>query len=119
MKSRIFLPAILLAAATSVYAQPTTGVDDDDSETELGGPEANAMLKIHLQDIVGVIVTQSPDLARAKFDRTIAKDQAEAERRGQAWVVSANAGYSQNGIADHVEAPPWSVVEQDTLQGTI
>jgi outer membrane protein len=120
MKSRIFLPAILLAAATSVYAQPSGSVDDDDaSEAEIGGPEATSMLKIHLGDIVGVIVTQSPDLAKAKFDRTIAKDQAEAERRGQAWVATASANYSQNGIADHVEAPPYSVVEQDTLQGTI
>jgi outer membrane protein TolC len=120
MKSRILLPAILLAAATSVYAQPSTSVDDDDtSEAEIGGPEATSMLKIHLQDVVGVIVTQSPDLAKAKFDRTIAKDQAAAERRGQEWVASATANYSQNGIADHVEAPPWSVVEQDTVQGTI
>jgi outer membrane protein TolC len=120
MKSRILLPAILLAAATSVYAQPSGSVDDDDtSEAEIGGPEATSMLKIHLADVVGVIVTQSPDLAKAKFDRTIAKDQAEAERRNQSWVVSASTSYSQNGIADHVEAPPWSVVEQDTLQGTI
>src|SRR5450755_2684434 len=120
MKSRILLPAILLAAATSVYAQPSGSVDDDDnSEAEIGGPEATSMLKIHLQDVVGVIVTQSPDLAKAKFDRTIAKDQAEAERRNQAWVMSASTSYSQNGIADHVEAPPWSVVEQDTFQGTV
>jgi outer membrane protein TolC len=95
-------------------------VDDDDaSERDIGGPEATSMLKIHLGDVVGVIVTQSPDLAKAKFDRAIAKDQAEAERRGQAWVATASANYSQNGIADHVEAPPYSVVEQDTLQGTI
>jgi outer membrane protein len=120
MKSRILLPAILLAAATSVYAQPSTSVDDDDtSDAEIGGPEATSMLKIHLADVVGVIVTQSPDLAKARFDRTIAKDQAAAERRGQEWVASATANYSQNGIADHVEAPPWSVVEQDTVQGTI
>ena len=118
MKSRIFLPAVLLAAATSVYAQPSASVDDDD-DADIGGPESTSMLKIRLNDVVGVIVTQSPDLARAKFDRTIAKDQAEAERRNQAWVVSANASYSQNGIADHVEAPPYSVVEQDTLLGTI
>ena len=118
MKSRILLPAILLAAATSVYAQPSAD-DSDDGTSDVGGPEANSMLKIHLNDVVGVIITQSPDLARAKFDRTIAKDQAEAERRNQAWVVSANASYSQNGIADHVEAPPYSVVEQDTLLGTI
>lgn len=122
MKSRIFLPAILLAAATSVYAQPTGQRDvdgSDDAEADVGGPEASSMLKIHLNEVVGVIVTQSPDLARAKFDRTIARDQAEAERRGQAWVATAAANYSQNGIADHVEAPPWSVVEQDTVSGTI
>lgn len=119
MKSRILLPAILLAAATSVYAQPSGSVDDDDSDAEIGGPEATTMLKIHLGDVVGVIVTQSPDLARAKFDRTIAKDTAEASRRDQAWVLSFTSSYSQNGIADHVEAPPYSVVEQDTLLGTL
>jgi outer membrane protein TolC len=122
MKSRIFLPAILLAAATSVHAQPGGQRDvdgSDDSEVDIGGPEATSMLKIHLNEVVAVIVTQSPDLARAKFDRIIARDQAEAERKGQAWVATASANYSQNGIADHVEAPPWSVVEQDTLTGTV
>jgi outer membrane protein TolC len=122
MKSRIFLPTILLAAATSVYAQPSGQRDvdgSDDVDMDVGGPEASSMLKIHLNEVVGVLVTQSPDLARAKFDRTIARDQAEAARKDQAWVATASTNYSQNGIADHVEAPPWSVVEQDTLTGTV
>jgi outer membrane protein len=123
MKSRMFLPAIVSAfgaAAASVYAQPAAvDVDSDDSDAEVGAPESSSQLKLHLNDVVAVIVTQSPDLARAKFDRTIAKDTADAERRGQAWVVTANTSYAGNGIADHVEAPPYSVVSQETLQGTV
>ncbi|HET9993207.1 MAG TPA: TolC family protein [Kofleriaceae bacterium] len=123
MKSRIFLPAILLAAATSAYAQPSGERDadpsDDQTEVDLGGPEAKQMLPVHLQNLIEAVVNLSPDLAKARADRTIARDTAEFERRNQQWVMSAQAGYAQNGIADHVQAPPYSVVEQDTINGTV
>ena len=123
MKSRIILPAILLAAATTVYAQPSGTRDpdpsDDQEEIDLGGPEAKQMLPVHLQSLIEAVINLSPDLAKARVDRTVARDAAEAERRNQAWVMSANASYAQNGIADHVEAPPYSVVEQDTINGTL
>jgi outer membrane protein TolC len=123
MKSRIFLPAILLAAATSAYAQPSGERDadpsDDSADVDLGGPEAKQMLPVHLSNLIAAVVNLSPDLAKARVDRKVAHDTAEYERRNQAWVMSANASYAQNGIADHVEAPPWSVVSQDTLTGTL
>jgi outer membrane protein TolC len=115
MKSRIIFSAVLLAAATTAYAQPSADEDDAD----VGGPEAKNALPIQISEVVTAIINLSPDLARARTDRSIAKLTADAERKHQAWVVSANAGYQQNGIADHVEAPPYSVVEQDTLSGTI
>jgi outer membrane protein TolC len=123
MKSRFFLPAILLAAATSAYAQPSGERDadpsDDQAEIDLGGPEAKQMLPVHLQNLIEAVVNLSPDLAKARTDRKIARDTAEFERRNQAWVATANSSYAQNGIADHVEAPPYSVVEQDTINFTL
>lgn len=118
MKSGVILSAILLAAATSVYAQPS-GDRDDDDPADIGGPEAKSMLKIHLNDVVSAIVNGSPDLARAKFDRSIARDTAEAERRNQAWIVSADASYSGQGTSDHIEVPVYQIVEQDTLEAKI
>lgn len=122
MKSRIILSSILLAAASSVYAQPSGQRDADadaDVEIDVGGPEAKAMLPVKLDKIIEAVVSLSPDLAKARVDRTVAKASAEAERRDQAWVMSANTSYGQNGIADHKEAPPYSVVEQDTLQANL
>jgi len=123
MKSRIILPAILLAAATSAYAQPSGTRDpdpsDDQEEIDLGGPEAKQMLPVHLQSLIEAVINLSPDLAKARVDRKVARDTAEYERRNQAWVASANVSYGRNGIADHVEAPPWSIVSQDTLNGTV
>jgi outer membrane protein TolC len=123
MKSRIFLPAILLAAATSAYAQPSGERDadpsDDQADVDLGGPEAKQMLPVHLQNLIEAVINLSPDLAKARVDRKVASDTAEYERRNQAWVASSNVSYAQNGIADHVEAPPYSVVGQDTANLTL
>lgn len=122
MKSRIILSTILLAAAGSVYAQPSGQRDADADasvEVDVGGPEAKAMLPVKLDKIIEAVVSLSPDLAKARADRTIAKASAEAERRDQAWVFTANTSYAQNGMADHVQAPPYAVVEQDTIQGNV
>ena len=121
MKSRIFLPAILLAAATSVYAQPSGERDpdpsDDTADVDLGGPEAKLMLKIHLQNLVEAdrhAVARPREGASRSHDREgHGGGSSAATRRG--WCPRS-ANYAQNGIADHVEAPPYSVVEQDTLQ---
>src|SRR3569833_2573105 len=92
MKSRILLPAILLAAATSAYAQPSGERDadaaDDQEEIDLGGPEAKQMLPVHLQSLIEAVINLSPDLAKARVDRKIAHDTAEYERRNQATGVS-------------------------------
>ncbi|MEO8552167.1 MAG: TolC family protein [Kofleriaceae bacterium] len=122
MKSRIILSTILLAAASSVYAQPSGQRDADadaDVEIDVAGPEAKSMLPVKLDKIIEAVVSLSPDLAKARVDRTVAHASAEAERRDQAWVMTANTSYAQNGIADHVEAPPYAVVEQDTLQANL
>ena len=85
MKSRIILPAILLAAAATApiaYAQPSGERDadpsDDQSEVDLGGPEAKQMLPVHLANLIEAVVNLSPDLAKARVDRTVARDTAEA-----------------------------------------
>jgi outer membrane protein TolC len=117
MKSRVIQLAAVLWTA-SAAAQPGAQ-DADDTVTTEGGPEANAMLPIKLDDVIDVAVRVSPDIARARVDRNVAKDTAAGERRAQAWIMTSSANWSQNGIADHVEAPPYSVVEQDTLQASI
>jgi len=116
------MSSILLAAAGSVYAQPSGQRDADadaDVEVDVAGPEAKAMLPVKLDKIIEAVVSLSPDLAKARVDRTVAHAAAEAERRDQAWVMTANTSYAQNGVADHTEAPPYSIVEQDTLQANI
>src|SRR3569832_2444058 len=117
MKSRILLPAILLAAATSAYAQPSGERDadaaDDQEEIDLGGPEAKQMLPVHLQSLIEAVINLSPDLAKARIDRKITHDTAEYERRNQACLMSAIAVYSQNGIAGRGGAPPGAGGRQD------
>ena len=75
------------------------------------------MLPIKLDDLIDVAVRLAPDLARAKVDRSIAKDAAEGARRDQAWVATSHAEYARSAVADHVEVPPFSVVAEDQVVG--
>src|SRR3978361_1132700 len=105
MKSRIFLPAISFAAwavASTMYAQPSgaqprgerdADPSDDQAEVDLGGPEAKQMLPVHLSNLIEAVISLSPDLAKARVDRKVARDTAEYERRNQAVVLSVNASY--------------------------
>jgi len=115
MKSRWILVAVLWMTATAAHAQP--GAQDADEPGD--GPEASAMLPIDLDKVIEVAIRLAPDLARSRVDRNVAREVAAGERRAQAWTMTSSASYSQNGIADHVEAPPYSVVEQDTIQGNV
>jgi outer membrane protein TolC len=119
MKSRIVLAAALWTVATA-HAQPGATEPTTEPTVDPGeGPEANAMMPINLDQVIEVAVRVSPNVARARIDRTVANHQAAGERRAQAWTMTANTSFSQSGIADHVEAPPYSVVEQDTLAADV
>src|SRR5260370_14755845 len=118
MKSRIILAAALWMVATA-HAQPGA-TDADTVQVDPGeGPEASGMMPINLDQVMEVAVRVSPNVARARVDRSVAGHQAAGERRGQAWTMTANTGYSQQGISDHVEAPPYQIVEQDTLSASL
>jgi len=106
--SRCALLVIVLALV------PRGAVADDDD-----GPEARAQLPIRLDDLIETAVRLSPDLMRARIDRSAAAAAADGERRAQAWIVSSDVQYSRSGIADHVEAPPFSVVATDQVAATL
>jgi outer membrane protein TolC len=123
MKTPIILVTLLGAAIAN--AQPGAPVDQDgngvaaDDDDELGGTEAKSMLPIKLEDIILVAIRLSPDLARARVDRTTAFHQAAAARHTQAWNLTFSAGGNMNGTGDQVEVPVGGVVEQDTLSASL
>jgi outer membrane protein TolC len=123
MKTPIILATILGAAIAN--AQPGAQIDQDgngiitDDDDLLGGTEAKAMLPIKLEDIILVAIRLSPDLARARIDRTTAFHQAAAARHTQAWNLTFNVGGNMNGTGDQVEVPVGGVVEQDTLSASL
>ena len=139
MKTRAFLAIALLAGTASAQprhhhkreqvaqapgAEPSGGErpdDQDDSSNDepSDGPEAKAMLPVKLDDLIEVAVRLAPDLARAKVDRSVAIDTAAGTRRDQAWVMTSHAEYTRQGVADHVEVPPFSVVATDQVSGGV
>jgi outer membrane protein TolC len=124
MKTAAILAAVLLASIASAaprhHRKEVAQSEDDTPDAEPGdGPEAQAMLPIKLDDLIEVAVRLAPDLARAKVDRSIAKDAAEGSRRDQAWVATSHAEYTRSAVADHVEVPPFSVVAEDQVSGGV
>lgn len=128
MTSRAFLVAALSAAlVTPAGARPRhaarSGDDapssDDGDDARADGPEARAMLPVKIDDLIEVAVRLSPDLARAKSDRLAAKHAAGAAEQPQAWVLNSGVQYTRSGIADGVEAPPFSVVATDRIEGQL
>jgi outer membrane protein TolC len=111
--------AACLWTVAAAHAQPGA-TEPNTAETEtLEGPEANAMMPVNLDQVIEIAVRVSPNVARARVDRNVAGHQAAGERRAQAWTMTANTSFAQQGIADHVEAPPYQVVEQDTLAASV
>lgn len=89
------LAAAVLGALTSAAdaqprgraAAPAAASADDD------GPEATGVALFKLDDIIEVAVRLSPDVARARADRDIARNAAVGAGRSQAWVMSAAANF--------------------------
>lgn len=95
------LSALTLGQAGQAAAEPRRArVAQAEEATDDGdGPEAKAAALFKLDDIIEVAVRLSPDIARAKVDRDVAQSSAGAARRGQQWVLSANAQYQRDAIA--------------------
>lgn len=135
MKTRALFAVALLSALRTASAQPRhhhkretvaqapgaddTSADADADDEPSDGPEAKAMLPVKLDDLIEVAVRLAPDLARAKVDRSVAIDTAAGTRREQAWVMTSHAEYARQGVADHVEVPPFSVVATDQVSGGV
>lgn len=102
--------ATALSLAGAAHAEPE---DDDAEDADAEGAEAIAELPLELDQLIEVAVRLSPDLVRARIERTAARDAAAAERSAQAWTMTSNGTYTRNSIAARVEAPPFSVVAED------
>jgi outer membrane protein TolC len=116
MRSRTYLVAAVLGAFGSLLVTHQAAADRD---FEDDGPEAEAAALIKLDDLIEAAVTHSPDLARAKADRNIAKGSAGAARADQQWVMSASANYKRDAIGDHVTSEPFQVVATDEINGVL
>lgn len=77
----------------SPSAAPAAPADDDGD-----GPEARGVALFKLDDIIEVAVRLSPDIARARADREIARESAGAAGKDQAWVMSASANFQRDAI---------------------
>jgi outer membrane protein TolC len=80
--------------ANAATAQPPAAPADDDGD----GPEAKGVALFKLDDIIEVAVRLSPDIARARADRDIARGAAGAARKEQSWVLSAGVNYERDAI---------------------
>ena len=114
-------PRILftIAGVLALSSQIASADDDEEGEFEGDGPEAEAVAVFKLDDLIQVAVRRSPDLQRAKTDRDAAKGEAGAARASQQWVMSMGAQYKTNAVGGQTKVQPFSVVQQDTIQGSV
>ena len=121
----LLLGAILVPAALAIAdARPRARVAQDDRDAEIDddesdGPEAQSYLPLKLDELIEVAVRLSPDVVRAKIDRVATKDAAEGERRDQAWIAQTSAEMKRSALAENVDAPPFSIVAENTVSGAV
>jgi outer membrane protein TolC len=90
--------------------------DDDD------GPEAKGVALFKLDDIIEVAVRLSPDIARARADRDIARGSAGAASKDQSWILSASANYQRDALGAGTPTnrlEPLQVIADDKVTGTL
>lgn len=120
MRSTVFTAVLLSAAIASARPRVAQQQDrDDDREEESDGPEAQAALSIKLDDLIEVAVRLAPDLMRTRVERVAARDQAEGERRDQAWVATSRVEHKRNVVAERVDTPLFSPVAEISTMGGI
>lgn len=119
MRSRSYLVAAALGTIVSLLLSTPAALAEDEDELEGDGPEAEAVALFKLEDLIQVAVRQSPDLARSKADRAIAKGKAGAARADQQWVMTVGGEYKKEAVGGQVEVEPFSVVRTDSINGAI
>jgi len=105
---------------------PQAQADDDDrassNDDDLDGPEAKAVATFKLDDLIKVMVRQSPTIVRARLERETAHGGAGASRKEQAWVFSAQAQYERDAIGAGTpveQLEPLQVLSQDRYSGGV
>jgi outer membrane protein TolC len=98
---------------------PKARVADLEETEDSDGPEAQAVLPVKLNDLIEVAVRLSPELARAKSDRTIAKGSAGAARKEQSWILGAEASYAINAVSAEAVVEPFQPVREDQAKGAL
>jgi outer membrane protein TolC len=83
------------------------------------GPEAQAVLPVKLDELIDVAVRLSPELARAKAERAIAKGGAGAARKEQSWILGADASYAINAVSREVAVSPLAPVRQNDTKASL
>jgi outer membrane protein TolC len=125
MKPRRVIAAALLGSLVATLpasadrrrrrvAQPE---EEQTAREDQDGPEATQQLGARIEDLVEIAVRLSPELARSRQDRNAARGQANASRKEQQWVVSANANlerFSTNVDLD-AELRPFDTVAENKL----
>jgi outer membrane protein TolC len=125
-----FLVAAVLGALSSVpaaaqprgRAQANTASSRAREPVDEDGPEARGAALFKLDDVIDVAVRLSPDIARARIDREVARQSADAARREQSWVLSAGAAYQADAVgADTPDnrLEPLQVVKEERVTGSI
>lgn len=91
------------APAKPVKKKVTTALDDISA------------VPIKLDEILEAAVGGSPDLAKARSDRSIAEGEAGAAERAQEWHLGGELDYNRQSQADHTDVAPFQTVGDDKI----
>lgn len=116
------VPAAAQPRGRSQANTPAPQASRDESPDDGDGPEAKGVALFKLDDIIEVAVRLSPDIARARADREVARGSAGAARKDQAWVLSANANYQRDAVGADTPTnrlEPLQVLANDKATGSL
>ncbi|HEX4419417.1 MAG TPA: TolC family protein [Kofleriaceae bacterium] len=118
----LLVAAVLGALSSAAAAQPRGRAPaDSDSDAPAAspdgdGPEATNVAKFRLDDIIEAAIRLSPDIARARTDREIGLETAEAATKDQSWILQAGANGEIDAIgADTTGLEPLQVIKDSKV----
>jgi outer membrane protein TolC len=122
------LACSLLATLLTAWASPAVAdraeklpvVEDDGIDT---GIEGIATFEVTLDQLIDATISGSPELARSKSDRDIAKGKAGAARADQQWIAKVDLTYDRFSVGGDVDeyevVEPQSVVDQRQFKSSL